>query len=323
MKRRLLILTAILLMVVAPSGCRLFRRPETTPQQEPVKIPQEIFQGDNQEPQLRVYLAEQGAISTMAMEEYIAGVVAAEMDPDWPVEALAAQAIKARTFTLQKIAEQGTLPNRDAHASTSIEEFQAYDASRINAKVQEAIDKTRGMVATYQGDFVRSWFHAYCGGITATPKAGLNFQDDIPPYLEPVKNPCREYVDEDQEFWTKTFSKSQIRSAVQSVTKDDPGDFDSIDISAEENGRAVIFDIGGIEVSAPELRLVLGSTDMRSTWVDTPEVSGSQVKFTGRGYGHGVGMCQWGAKGWAEEGRSAEEIVKSFFPGVGIQKIWD
>lgn len=325
MKRRVLTLTAIILIVATTNGCRLFRQPESIPpdQQEPVKIPQEIFQNDNQEPQLRVYLADQGSISTMDFEEYIAGVVAAEMDPDWPVEALAAQAIKARTFTLQKIAEQGTLPNRDAHASTSIEEFQAYDATRINGNVQEAVDETRGMVATYQGKFVRSWFHAYCGGITATPEAGLNFQDPVPPYLKPVKNPCREYVDENQEFWSKTFSKAQIRSAVQSITNEDPGDFDGIEISAEENGRVVTFKIGGVDVSAPELRLALGSTEMRSTWVDTPEISGSQVKFTGRGYGHGVGMCQWGAKGWAEEGRTAEEIVKSFFPGVGIQKIWD
>lgn len=325
MKRKLLALAILLTILTGLGGCRMFRRPEPRQpaREEPVKIPEAIFQGENQEPQLRVYLAETGAVVTMDFEEYIAGVVAAEMDPDWPEEALAAQAIKARTFTLQKIAEQGTLPNRDAHASTDIEEFQAYDASRINDNVRSAVDKTRGMVATYQGEFVRSWFHAYCGGITATPEAGLNFQEQSPPYLKPVKNPCREYIDEDQEFWSKTFSKAQVRAAVQSIAKEDPGDFGSIEIVSDENGRAVTFNIGGVEVPAPELRLALGSTEMRSTWVDPPKVSGGQVTFTGRGYGHGVGMCQWGAKGWAEEGRSAQEIVKSFFPGVGIQKIWD
>lgn len=324
--KRWLLIVLVMVLISTTGGCRLFRRPESLPpdtQEEQVQIPEEVSRGEMVEPQLRVYIAEQGSIQTMNFEDYIAGVVAAEMDPDWPVQALAAQAIKARTFTLQKISEQGTLPNRDAHASSNIEEFQAYDASRINDNVREAVRLTRGMVAVYEGDFVRSWFHAYCGGITATPSAGLNFQDEDPPYLKPVENPCRDYVDEDQEFWSATFSKGQIRSAVRSITNQDPGDFGSMRIATEENGRAVTFKVGEVEVSAPELRLALGSTVMRSTWVDPPEISGGSVKFSGRGYGHGVGMCQWGAKGWAEEGRSAEEIVKSFFPGVNIQKIWD
>lgn len=325
MRRWLGILTIVAVMFLGASGCRLFRRPEVPRGQEEqrVEIPGEISQGENQEPQLRVYIAEQDSIVTMNFEEYILGVVAAEMDTDWPVEALAAQAIKARTFTLQKIAEQGTLPNRDAHASSNIEEFQAYDASRINDNVRNAVDKTRGEVAVYQGEFVRSWFHAYCGGITATPSAGLNYQGEDPPYLEPVENPCRDYVDEDQEFWSSTFSKAEVREAVKSVANNDPGDFNEITIASEENGRAVTFEIGSIEVSAPELRLALGSTEMRSTWVEPPEVSGNEVKFSGRGYGHGVGLCQWGAKGWAEEGRSAEEIVIEFFPGVEIMQLWE
>lgn len=326
MKHWLMKLTVVMVVIALASGCRLFRRPETAPpvpQDQPVKIPEEIARGQGKEPQLKVYLVEQDNIETMDFEDYIAGVVAAEMDPEWPAEALAAQAVHARTFTLQKIAEQGTLPNRDAHASSNIEEFQAYDASRINDNVRNAVKKTRGMVATYQGKFVRSWFHAYCGGITATPSAGLNFQDEDPPYIKAVENPCREYIDEDQEFWSANFSKAQVRSAVGNITGEDPGDFGDIQIIDAENGRAVTFAIGGIEVPAPELRLALGSTVMRSTWVETPDVSGKGVKFVGRGYGHGVGMCQWGAKGWAEEGRSAEEIVKSFFPGVVIEKIWD
>lgn len=326
--RRWLAMVAVLILVVALGGCRLFRRPEdlppeSEPEQQQVEIPEEISQGEGKEPQLRVYIAEQGSTVTMAFEEYIAGVVAAEMDTDWPVEALAAQAIKARTFTLQRISEEGTIPGKDAHASTNIEEFQAYDAERITDNVREAVDKTRGEVAVYQGEFVRGWFHAYCGGITATPSAGLNYQGEDPPYLEPVENPCREYIDEDEEFWSATFSKSEIRSAVQGIANEDPGDFNSIAISSEENGRAVTFSIGGVEVSAPELRLALGSTEMRSTWVEPPTVSGNKVKFIGRGYGHGVGLCQWGAKGWAEEGRSAREIVQAFFPGASIQKIWD
>jgi len=321
MRRVLIILLVFSLIAWAAVGCK--RKPQEEEREPKKEIPGEISQGENIEPQLRVYLADEDSVVTMKMEEYIQGVVAAEMDPDWPQEALAAQAIEARTFTLQKIAEQGNLPGRDAHASTNIEEFQAYDPSRINDNVREAVDKTRGMVAVHQGNFVRAWFHAYCGGITATPKAGLNYQGEEPPYLKPIENPCREYVDEEIEFWSKTFSKAEIREAVKSIANEDPGDFTSIEIEESENERAISFKIGDISVPAPELRLALGSTEMRSTLVDPPVITGNEVKFTGRGYGHGVGLCQWGAKGWAEEGLSAEEIVKKFFPGVDIQKLWD
>ena len=320
MGRILGIILVLALVVGAAGGCK--QQEKDSPAKK-VEIPEEIAQGKNKEPKLKVYLADEDKVVSMAIEEYIQGVVAAEMDPDWPRQALAAQAIEARTFTLQRIAEQGTLPGRDAHASTDIQEFQAYDPARINDNVRQAVKETRGLVATYNGEFVRGWFHAYCGGITATPAAGLNYQGEPPEYLRPVENPCREYVDKDIEIWTKTFAKAKVREAVTTAAKEDPGDFTSIEITKSENGRAVEFSVGGVTVSAPELRLALGSTEMRSTWVDTPVVTGNEVKFSGRGYGHGVGLCQWGAKGWAEKGRSAEEITKAFFPGVEIEKLWD
>lgn len=321
MRRWLGLVLVLSLFAGIATGCRT--KPIKDAPEKKAEIPPGISQGKNKEPRLRVYLANENSVVTMNMEEYIQGVVAAEMDPDWPLEALAAQAIEARTFTLQKIAEQGTLPGRDAHASTNIEEFQAYDASRINDNVREAVNNTRGLVAVYQGEFVRSWFHSYCGGITATPTAGLNYHGEEPAYFKPVKNPCREYVDKEIEFWSKTFTKSEIRSAVTSIANEDPGDFSSLEISESENGRAVTFKVGKVNVPAAELRLALGSTEMRSTWVDPPTTSGNEVKFVGRGYGHGVGLCQWGARGWADKGRSAAEIVKAFFPGVDIQKLWD
>lgn len=321
MRRVLVIVLVFSLISWVAVGCK--EKTHEKEKEKEAEIPGEISQGENVEPQLRVYLANEDSVVTMDMEEYIQGVVAAEMDPDWPQDALAAQAIEARTFTLQKIEEQGTLPGRDAHASTNIEEFQAYNPSRINDNVREAVNSTRGMVAVYQGNFIRAWFHAYCGGITASAKAGLNYQGEDPSYCKPVENPCREYVDEEIEFWSKTFSKAQIRDAVISIANVDPGDFKSIEISEAENGRAITFKVGDVSIPAPELRLALGSTEMRSTWVEAPVITGNEVKFVGRGYGHGVGLCQWGAKGWAEEGRSAEEIVKGFFPDVNIQKLWD
>lgn len=327
MKRLLIFLMLTVVVIAAFTGCRLFRRPLPPideEEQRRVEIPAEISRGEGVEPRLRVYMADRSTVEEMDFEQYLAGVVAAEMDVDWPQEALAAQAIIARTFTLQKIAEQGTLPNRDAHASTDIEEFQAYDADRINDNVRQAVQNTRGVVAVHDGEFVRAWFSAYCGGRNAAPTVGLAFQGDDPPYLRSVECPCYEFIDEEERAWSASFSKEQIRRAVSKVTGDDPGDFDSMTVANEAGGRAVTFRVGDVEVPAPELRLAVGSTEMRSTWVDEISVSGNQVKMSGRGYGHGVGLCQWGANAWAERhNRKAEQIVMTYFPGVSLQQLWD
>lgn len=327
MKRWLALLLTVLLLVPFTSGCRLFRRPSPPlddEDQRKVEVPAEIATEEGQEPRLRVYFAEEGRIEEMGIEEYLEGVVAAEMDVEWPLEALAAQAIVARTFTLQKIAEQGTLPDREAHASTDVEEFQAYDRDKINDNVRQAIEMTRGVVAVHNSEFIRSWFSAYCGGRNAVPTVGLSYSEEDPPYMTPVECPCFEFIDDDERYWSQTFSKQQIRNAVKEVTGEDPGNFDQMSVAEKEEERAVTFRVGSVDVSAPELRIAVGSTEMRSTWVDAIDVSDDEVKMSGRGYGHGVGLCQWGAYAWAEKhNRSARQIVEAYFPGVSLQKLWD
>jgi len=324
-------IAVMLVTMLFLTGCPLARRPAPPPggdevpgpEEADIAIPEEISSGEGVEPSLRVYIAERGATVTMEFEEYLAGVVAAEMEPTWPLEALAAQAIVARTYTLQRIADQGTLPNRNAHASTNIQEFQAYNARRINDNVREAIQQTRGMVVVFEGEFVRSWFSAYCGGTTATPTEGLNFQGEDPPYLEPVDCPCYETVDDKQRTWSRSFSLSQVRNSARGIARRNPGAGGVSITQRTEAGRAVKIRVGNVTVSAPELRLALGSTQMRSTWLTGVKVAGGRVTFSGRGYGHGVGLCQWGANGLAQQGLSAEEIVGHFFRGAQVQRMWD
>ena len=93
------------------------------------------------EPTISVYMHESGEVQNMPLETYLEGVVAAEMDPTWPLEALRAQAIVARTFTLKKM-EEG-VPKRNTQASTDPNEFQAYNASRVNDRVKQAVKDTR------------------------------------------------------------------------------------------------------------------------------------------------------------------------------------
>ncbi len=321
-KRRRQTIAVILLVLSLLVSCRVNRRP--APSKGAPAIPKAISRGANKEPNLKVYVKETGKIKTMPLEEYICGVVAAEMDPTWPLEALAAQAILARTFTLEKIAREGGVPSRGAHASTDIEEFQAYDASRINDRVREAVRRTRGVVVAYNGRFIRAWFHANSGGKTATAADGLAFNKEPTPYIISVDDPISlEAAPAKDRVWTASFSKAEIRKALEKIGQN-PGSFDKVTIaSRSDSGRVAAFRIGRATVSGPALRLALGSTKLKSTLIDEIEVKGDRIVFKGKGYGHGVGMSQWGAKGRAEQGAKAADIIKVYFHNVTLHQIWD
>ena len=101
------------------------------------------------------------------------------------------------------------------------------------------------------------------------------------------------------------------------------GKVTSLEIGKQgDSGRAITFIVNGKEVSAPALRLRLGGTQFKSTLLESIEVKGDTITFSGRGYGHGVGMSQWGAYGMAEEGANAQEIVQHYFKGVSIEKLY-
>ncbi len=270
-----------------------------------------------EEPSLRVFFHETGEIRTMSIETYIEGVVAAEMDPEWPTEALAAQAIIARTFTVRGM-EDGGVPGRNADASTDHTEFQAYDAARVNDRVRAAVESTRGEIITYQDRPALAWFHASSGGRTATPQEGLGFDGEDTPYLRVVDD-----LDETEDVqWDHEFPVNEIERAASSLGHNvSPLREVAIDETGP-SGRAVTVRLNDQSVPAPELRLSLGPTRMRSTLLEDLEISNGTVAMSGRGFGHGVGLSQWGAWVMAQRGISAEDIVLFYYKGVDIVRRW-
>ncbi len=303
--------------VLFSAGCRRSR------QAEPLALPDALKEYQGQEPRLKVYHHVTGEIEEMNFEDYIAGVVAAEMDPEWPESALGAQAIIARSFTLQKIKEDGGLPGRNAHASTDFKEFQAYNAERINERVRKAVANTRGRVVLFEDDYIRAWFHAYAGPRTALADEGLEYKGGNPPYIQIVSSPAEKIIPDEEKNWSATFTLSQVRAAVQEAAGSDPGSVESAAVSEKgPSGRATSVKVNDVEVPAPSLRLALGSTEMRSTFIDKIEVDEGGLHLAGTGFGHGVGMCQWGARALAEEGRTPDEIVNYFYKDITLAKAW-
>lgn len=271
----------------------------------------------DKEPTVSVYMHTTGQVQNMPLEKYLEGVVAAEMDPTWPLAALEAQAVVARTFTLKKM-QEGGVPARGTNASTDPKEFQAYDASKVNDRVRQAVADTRGQVVLYGGRTINAWFHASSGGITASAVEGLGYKKESTPYVIPVSDVQAEPAHP----WYHTFSNGEVSRAAAAVGVN-VGTVTSISIGRRgPSGRAETLKINGKEVPAPSFRIALDDRTMKSTLLDTVRMDGDSIFMKGRGYGHGVGMSQWGAWMMAQQGKSARDILGYYYRGVKFQTAW-
>ena len=285
-------------------------------------VPARLARGEDGVPLLSVYDVKAGKLEKLSVEEYLPAVLAGEMAGDWPMEALKAQAILARTFVLQFVTQKKSR-YEGADISTDIEEAQAYDASGVNDRIRKAVSETRGLVLNAGGELPYAWFHAHSGGLTARAKEGLDYEKAEPGYTQCVKGMENDEAPPEAAQWEAAFTMDEvIAAAADAGAKVDQ--VDSISIGQRgESGRAMTLLISGKEVSAPALRIALGSTKMRSCLLESLRAEDGQVKMRGRGYGHGVGMSQWGAYAMAKAGKTAEEIVMHYFRGVTLDKAWE
>ena len=291
-----------------------------------------LTMGEEGAPVLQVYVVEEKRVEKKNLENYVEGVLAGEMKNDWPLEALKAQAILARTFVLKFIQEKESQYS-GADISTDIEEAQAYDASAVNERIRQAVRETRGLVLSCEGELPYAWFHAHSGGMTEYARAGLDWEKDEPAYTQPSKGTEPESLTDVKEneqlqtaaVWEADFTISELTAACQKQgISVKPHTGSELQIGQRgESGRAVTLEIDGQSVNASDLRLALGSTKMRSTLLTSLKMQNGKVHMAGKGYGHGVGMSQWGAYGMAQDGKTAEQIVKHYFQKVEITQAWN
>lgn len=285
-------------------------------------------EGPMQEEPTVVVVHRDGRREEMPLEQYVKGVVAGEMgrlpargqeeEADWPVEAYAAQAILARSFTMDYLEESGGNEIPAAH-----EQAQAYNPDNIFPAIEEGVDMTRGEVMMYNDEYVRAWFHSYSGGKTATAREGLGQQEE-PPYIKSVDVGENEFAPEDVTDWEFSMTLAELQGAL------DVNVGAINDVRIAERGPServtkfeVIGDGGRAEVGGNEFRLAVGPEKLKSTLIEEWDVSGGRVTARGTGFGHGVGLSQWDTYKLAREGRSPEDIVKFFFDGIEIRRLWD
>lgn len=273
-------------------------------------------------PLIAVHIVDENAVVQMDIETYVAGVVAGEIPNDWPAEALKAQAILARTFVLKFITEKDSrYPGADI--STDIAEAQAYNANAINERIQRAVQETAGhILLTQDGELPYTWFHSHSGGKTETAANGLDWRSEEPSYIKVTDGYESAAAPENVQHWRATFTTEEFIAACRD-TGADVTTCKAVKIGQKgKSGRAVTLLVDGFPVNAARLRISLGSTIMRSTLIAPPVVRDGQIHLTGRGYGHGVGLSQWGAYNLAQLGKSAEEIALHYYNDLQVVKAW-
>lgn len=285
-------------------------------------LPDRLRTREDGEPIVTVYQMDKKTVEEMNIDKYLEGVLAGEMRNDWPMEALKAQAIIARTFALRFIEEKGGSKHEGADVSTDITEAQAYNAEEVNDRIKKAIADTRGQVIAHDGKLINAWFHAHSGGVTALAKEGLEYEGEDPPYITSVESEESKTAPEDNAEWTYRVPAAEFMAALKQ-TGLAVDRLESVELGEKgPSGRVRTLVVNGTPVSCPSLRLRIDPTKMKSSFLTNIALDKGAVVIKGKGYGHGVGLSQWGAYGMAEKGSSAEQIIAKYFKDVYIVQLW-
>lgn len=284
-------------------------------------MPDKVTTFEDGVPVLNVYVVDTDETVEMTIEAYLCGVLAGEMKSDWPMEALKAQAILARTFVLKFMTEKESKYG-GADVSTDIEEAQAYNAEAVDDNIRRAVEETQGMVLSSGGELPYAWFHAHSGGKTEYAKEGLNWKAEEPRYTRVGNGHENDMADAEAAEWSASFDQMTVLAAAKEAGSTIEK-MDSAKVGeSSSSGRAVTLIIGGQKVNAPDFRIAIGSTEMRSTLLTDIRVEDGKLIMSGKGFGHGVGMSQWGAYALAKQGKKAEEIAMEYFRNVEVVKMY-
>ena len=266
-------------------------------------------------------------VQEIELEEYIKNVVSGEMPADFELEALKAQAIVARTYTLYKINDKKH-DNADICDDSKccqawiskedrLSKWEEQERESRWKKIEQCVDETKGKIVTYNNQPINAFFHSNSGGTTEIPKEVWG--GDSFPYLQVVQTAGEEgYTQYSSEV---SFTNNELLVKLREKYSDIQIDFNSNDdikiLEYTESGRVRTIKFGNHNLSGVETRSILG---LKSANFEVIKIDG-KISFKVKGYGHGVGMSQTGADSLAKEGKNAEEIIKHFYKDVEIKDI--
>ena len=255
-------------------------------------------------------------INELNLEDYLVGLINQEISSRWPMEAVKAQAVVARTYALYQ-KKNRKYPTYDLESTVTSQVYSGIESEDELAR--QAVKETEGQAAYYNGEMIQALYHSSCGGNT---EAALEVWGKEIPYLKSIKDPhCTEAPNY---FWQYKIDLNGLRDRLRRFNSG-IGKIESVSIlKRSSSGRVTRISIrhskGSFVIEGKDFREALGFENLRSTDF-TLKIKGDSVSLAGSGGGHGVGMCQWGAKGMAEEGKSYIDILKWYYPGVTIKRM--
>lgn len=256
-------------------------------------------------------------IDELLLEEYLVGLINCEISSNWPMEAVKAQAVVARSFALyQKEARKNSL----YHLESTVHD-QVYEGCDIeDSRAARAVEETRGEVVTYEGRIIQAFFHSSCGGHTENSDTVWALRQ---PYLRGVE--CSYCATSPSILWEQTIPRRKLESLLRANGFPVSGIRSVRAVSRNRSGRIESLEFvsgnGTIVIPAVRFRKIAGYGVVRSTDFEVTSVDDDFV-FIGVGYGHGVGLCQWGAKQRAEDGFGYQEILSYYYPGTRVEKYY-
>ncbi|TCN24082.1 stage II sporulation protein D [Mesobacillus foraminis] len=269
--------------------------------------------------EVAVYRTAQSKLEKLPLDQYLVGVVAAEMPADFELEALKAQALTARTYYVKQIsgAEKTKLPqgaqvlDTDAYQvflnNQELKKQWGADYNWKVKKITEAVKATDGQILTYDGAPIEATFFSTSNGYTE------NSEDYWPnsfPYLRSVESPWDLQSPKYTNQTVMSVAEFQNKLGVKLSGESEPGKI----IERTDGNRVGKIQIGGKTLTGKEVRDALGLKSSDFTWI----LKGNNIVINTKGFGHGVGMSQYGANGMAAEGKTYKEIVQHYYKGVEI-----
>lgn len=324
----------VIVFFIAPAICTVTPNPKTeevsanaNPSSENVTNEQSNDNSDTGSKRtIKLLHSSTGEVEELGLDEYLYGVVSSEMPANFEIEALKAQAVVARTYTIyQSTYNKNKHPDADicdsyacCQAWISKEERMAkWDSGEAESnwnKIVNAVDSTSDKIIVYNGKPINAFFHANSGGTT---ESSLNIWGGIDyPYLKSVETAGEDgYTQYSSEA---KFSKEELSQKMKEKYADFEIDYDQEDcikiLEYTTSGRVKTIKIGNKEIAGTEARTILG---LKSTNFSVA-IEGDEIKFSVTGYGHGVGMSQTGADSMAKSGADYQAIIKHFYTGVEI-----
>jgi len=272
-------------------------------------------------------------VATVDIEEYVAGVVAYEVWPTFHDEAYRAQAIAARTFVLYQMKRRNRA-GFDVAATQGSQVYHGIRTDKVGRRARAATEHTRGLACTYvadgREDLFCTFYSAVCGGLSQSA-ALFGAQNDVPPLAGGVAcDFCKIALGDTYRWGPVRMGLRELTARLVARYPDLSSLGSVVDVEVVERtsaGRPVTLQLTGStgdsrDIMAERFRLAAGPQEIKSTDCDIEVSRGVVVFSNGRGFGHGLGLCQWGMEGQAIRGKRGGEILRFYYPGSKLTRVY-